>query len=498
MSDIRVTYSGLIGLGVGFASVFTGIIFTLIVTRRLTPEEFGTWAIIGSMISYFIIVEPIISYWSTRQIARGEEVGKTSLISSTIFSIGSLPIYLVLAFFVANNTGSNINTMFLGAILLPVLFISQTLAGINLGHKPHATSYGLLGFEIVKIPAALLLVFLLDLGVDGAIVATLVAYLLKIIIQTHFAKSKLQKKFNTVTLRRWIKLSWIPIYSNISHLIWSLDVLIYAIIIHSTIGVAIYAVSLTVANVIAHSGLVSQALYPKLLANGKQQYVKENFSRLLYFSIPILGICIIFSKHALFALNPAYQEAFLVVIFISIRTFFYVLTSVFYQVLMGIEKVDVEGNPTYSALSKSKLFQVPTIQLVHHALYIISLTGILIFLNWYEYSELEIVIWWAFIMVVLQIPFFIYLWILVKKNIAFSFPLVDALKYIAATILFIIVFYLTFDFVIHYEISIYKYLPTLLAELAICIGIYIAFTFTIDKKTRALFRAILNEVSSRK
>ena len=61
MSNIRVTYSGLISLAVGFSSLLTGTIFTLIVTRSLTPEEFGTWGLIGGLLSYVLIVEPIIS-----------------------------------------------------------------------------------------------------------------------------------------------------------------------------------------------------------------------------------------------------------------------------------------------------------------------------------------------------------------------------------------------------------------------------------------------------
>jgi len=46
MSDIRVTYSGLISLIVGAIGTATGLIFILIVTRTLSPQEFGTWGLI--------------------------------------------------------------------------------------------------------------------------------------------------------------------------------------------------------------------------------------------------------------------------------------------------------------------------------------------------------------------------------------------------------------------------------------------------------------------
>jgi len=496
LSNIRVTYSGLIALVVGFASVFTGIVFTLIITRRLSPEEFGLWAVIGSMISYFMIVEPIISYWSTRQIARGEEVGRTSLIASTFFSFSAIPIYLGLSFVVADSTNTDFNIILLGVLLLPVTFISQTLVGINLGHKPHATSYGLLSFEISKIPAGLALVYFLDLGISGAIVATLIAFLIKITIQIYFAREKLKTKFNFNTIRRWIKLSWIPLYSNISHIVWSLDLVLYVTIIGSTIGVAFYAVSLTISGIINHSGLISNALYPKLISGGNQKLVSENFTRLLYFAIPLLAVSILFSKPALFALNPAYIGASSIVIFVSIRAFFYVLTGVFYQVLKGIEKVDVEKNPTFSALTKSKLFHIPTLELIHHTTYIISITLLFVILNSLDFTELDIVTWWTLIILILQFPFFFYSLKLTKKYILFSVPIKTIFKYIIATSVFVVVFLFSSETIINYETSIYTFLPSLIIQLLICAGIYLAITYAIDEKTRNLLKLIISEFKS--
>ena len=86
LSNIRVTYSGLIGFIVGISGVFTGLIFVLMITRRLSPEEFGTWTLIGSILTYFLISELIISFWTTRQIARDEDVGKTAVFSSKIMA----------------------------------------------------------------------------------------------------------------------------------------------------------------------------------------------------------------------------------------------------------------------------------------------------------------------------------------------------------------------------------------------------------------------------
>ena len=70
MSNIRVTYSGLIAFLISTASVFTGIFFTVIVTRSLTPDEFGTWSLIGGLITstfLTLLVLPIIYHWMEKR-----------------------------------------------------------------------------------------------------------------------------------------------------------------------------------------------------------------------------------------------------------------------------------------------------------------------------------------------------------------------------------------------------------------------------------------------
>ena len=76
MNNIRVTYSGLIALVVSLIGVVTGIIFVILITRTLTPVEFGLWTLLGSVVSYVLVIDPIVTYWSTRQVARGENIGR--------------------------------------------------------------------------------------------------------------------------------------------------------------------------------------------------------------------------------------------------------------------------------------------------------------------------------------------------------------------------------------------------------------------------------------
>ena len=97
MSNIRVNYAGLIAFVISLASIVTGMFFTIIITRNLSVEEYGTWALIGSLISYFLISQGMINFWALRQVSRGDEVGRTSVISSWIISLGVIPFYIILS-----------------------------------------------------------------------------------------------------------------------------------------------------------------------------------------------------------------------------------------------------------------------------------------------------------------------------------------------------------------------------------------------------------------
>jgi len=497
LSDIRVTYSGLIAFAIGMLTVFTGLVFVLFITRSLSPEEFGTWSVIGGMVSYFLISERIISFWTTRQIARGENVGKTSITSSAVLSIGVIPIYFALSYAVHNSSDANLDLLWFGSLLLPCYLVSQTLNSINMGHKPQAKSYGNLILEITKIPAALLLVVIFDLGVIGAITALVIAYITKIAGQIYFAREKIKEKLSVEVIKRWFRLSWLPLYAYFSTHVLAAEIVLFSILAGSLVSVAFYSVSFAIAGIMTHAAGISQALYPKLLAKGSPNYIIDTLVRLLFFAIPLLGIIIIFSKPGLFALNPEYQEAWIIVILLGFRQFFYIITEVFYGVLLGLENVDVEHKPKFSMLIKSKLFQIPTIRAIHFTSYLVTFAVVMLILTSYDVEELDLVSWWASLSLAFEIPFFIYSWILVKKHVKISFPFTTIAKYIGAALIMIVIYLITSDWIIKYEISIYKFLPGVIIEFVICAASYLLITYFIDKRTRSLFKAIITELTSR-
>lgn len=497
MTEIRVTYAGLISLSIRLSSILTGLVFTLLVTRQLSQDEFGTWGLINGLFIYAVVVHPIITYWATREIARGEDSARMVFLSSSGFSILGLAVYLILAFFVSLGSNTNFDIMVFAAILIPVTFIKDSLTAINLGHRPQSVSYGFLAFELTKIPLGFLFVYFLDMGLEGAILATFGAYLPSIIVMAFFAKDKLHGKITMEYGKKWIKLFWVPTFRNIPSLLSMSDVIVFSVITGSVSGVAYYTAARTIGFLVNHTRAFSDALYPKLLETGNKDFLSNNLIKLFYFSFPMISLSIVLAKPALFALNPIYAIAEPIVIILSIRAFLTTLGKVFFQALQGVETVDTDKNSTFRDYAKSKLILYPTFQLIRNGVYFGSL-AIILYLLHSQKAEIELVIYWAMIGLIIEIPLVIYIIKLVKNSFTLNFDWSSLFKYLLSSVVIFALIYFSVTEFLEYNESIFIFLPQLLIFATLGIGGYILLTYAIDKRTRILCKAIIKELMTKK
>jgi len=494
MSGIRVTYSGLISFAISLVSVFTGMVFTLIVTRQLSQDEFGTWGLIGGMVSYVLIFGPINSYWVTREIARGQRTGKTAFVSSGLFASGAILIYFLIVILFGAQVEVDQTILLFAAIMIPIEYTRSTLQSITLGYKPHFRSYGLLAFEFTKIPVGFFLIYFLDMGLIGAIFTTAIAGTAEIILLITKTYNQIKGKFKKEYFKKRIKLFWIPTYPKISNKIMNMDIVAFSIITNSIGGLAFWTASNAISKIVAHSDQISIPLYGKLLEGGKKEYLQESLLRTFYFAFPLVAMAITFSKPGLFTLNPIYEIASSVVIILSILVFLRTIDSIFDSALVGIEKVDLKKDANFKDYIKSKLFYIPTIRLIHRSTYLASLVVILSILVVFSYSDVELVTFWALVALVVQIPFSVYFYVLVKRSFSLDINKIAIIKYLLVAItVFGITYGLMEEFLVYNE-SIFEFLPDFLPFVVLGVGGYIGLTFLIDLKTRILFKSIIKEI----
>lgn len=362
-----------------------------------------------------------------------------------------------------------------------------------MGWKPEITSYALITTEIIKIPLILICLILFDLGIQGIIITLMISSAIGSLIQVIMAREKLREKINKIHIKKWLKISWLPTYPRISSILFASDIVIFSIIIGSVEGVAFYAAALIVSSLVSQSGKISSTVYGKLLQGGKRRFLENNIMQLFYFAIPLATISILYAKPSLFALNPLYEISAPIVIFLTVRFFFFTLTEIFSSFLSGIENVDVRKNSTFKDYIKSKLVVLPTLQIIQYGIYLLILTIYLVIFK-DQASQIELVIYWSVIGMATQIPLSIYLYGLIKRNFEFKLDKFAISRYlIISGGVFGGSFVLAEMFLI-YKNNIFEFIPSLFGFVLLGIVGYLLLTYAVDARTQKLFKAIINEI----
>lgn len=493
MSDIRVSYSGLASFVILLVSIFTGLVFTLIVTRRLSKEEFGLWSLLGSLLVYVMVFVPINTYWVGRHVARNEEASITGLASTFLFSIGAVVLYLIIIFLVSRTSDADYNILLFSSILIPLLYFGSTTRGIVSGFRPQGNAYGMLIFESTKIPSGFFLVYLLDMGITGAIITTAIAQAAQLVFTLFYIREKLRERFHYFRFKEWLKLSWLPMFSSAHDRILHLDSTIFTVFVGSVTGLSYIGAARAICNLVSNTSSISSSLSPKLIATRKVEYIELIVKRTLLFSIPTLGFSFVFAKPALWILNPIYVDGVFVVYLWAIIHFTYVFQVLFASALTGLETVDVGFKSKFKDYIKSRLFSVPLVYVVSYLSYILMLVVVLALSSQAKLPSLDIIFWWGVVGIISNIAIASIFWKMLSNAVSFKFPHTAVIKYLIATIIASSISLILLNHLLVYHESIFVFGPKLIPYILLFLTIYFLIILGCDKETRSFFNQIIKE-----
>ena len=171
-------------------------------------------------------------------------------------------------------------------------------------------------------------------------------------------------------------------------------------------------------------------------------------------------------------------------------------THVFVQSLSGIEKVDTNEKATLRDYLRSKLFYLPTLNLIQRSIYIISLILVLYFVMFQNSSEIDLVLYWSMVALGAELPYTLFLYFLVKKEFDLKFNVKTIFKYLLVTIFVFGITYLLMNEFLIYENKILEFLPNLLPFVIFAIISYLGLTYLIDSRTQLLFKLIFKEIKN--
>jgi O-antigen/teichoic acid export membrane protein len=489
LSNVRLQFSGIMRFAVIIFSLFTGLVFTTLITRNLSIEEYGQWSAIGSLIGYGTFPVLGLGYWFTRYTARKISVARTGLMFSLIFSlIGTVIFFLTALIFLPNFV---ILTGVLSFAVLQVITYSivNSLTAIGNGKNPVIAAYSMFGFEIAKVGIVLLAVYLTDFKLIEAIIVIILAQIVQIGIFLILLKKEIMFKTDLKYIIKIIKTIWIPYYNKFPGVIFGSDILIITLMTSSFPQIAIFRIAMIFSTIIEYGSQLTYPLYIKLLGGGQKDDVFITTRLLMLFTIPISMGIFILAKPLLYLLNPEYiisEKILQILVFYSVTM---VISSIFDNIILGMEKVDVMEKVEHRKLLYSGLFKLPSINFVRIVSYILSLSLFTIFF-WNEKMPLEqFGEIWALILLITSIPIMIYKWNVARKIIVIKSPWKNILKYIFASIIMSIIIFILSES-LSYEPEIMSFFPQLLLILIISMGVYFGILIIIDKETREIIKNI--------
>jgi O-antigen/teichoic acid export membrane protein len=337
----------------------------------MTTTEFGIWTNIFDYMPYFVIVSSIIPFWVTRFTARDKEgTVKTSTISQLILgviaTVAYLPVITVISF--AIGTSQYLLIYLIGGFYVLTYYMVTVFEAALTATRPHATGYGFIIQEIVKVAVALIIILGFDQVFLGAILALVVAPTVQLIYYLYKLRAFFKEKVNWSYLKQWIKSSPVLLYNVLGTQLLSF-VFILLFVYGGAEARAYYQAALSFTTIVGYASSLAIALYPKLLANCcSKEDIGLSFKTVMMLAIPLATIVMTMAVSFLTVLNATYSDGSLVLVALTVDTLIVMLVTFYSQVLMGMEAFDAAGEIHFKKLVKSKIFKLFSIPYIQSAI----------------------------------------------------------------------------------------------------------------------------------
>jgi O-antigen/teichoic acid export membrane protein len=484
--EIRVQYSGFIIFAAQILSVVTGLIFTLLLTRNMTKQQYGIWSNIFDLVGYFTLLSGLFPFWATRFVARGKEGAiKTGLSANLIVALVSMAVYLPLISLVTSAfqiNGSYLILYLVASLQIINIYMIGILESCLRAVKPQAIGYGLLIEEVCKVSSAFVLIIGLHQLFLGAMLSLIVAASIQALYYIRLLVEDLRQRIRWSYLKEWLKGSTANFYNAVGNQLVAF-VFILLFLYGGQVARGEYQAVATFANIVGYSSFLAFALYPKLLAKNSLEDVALSFKTVLMFAIPMATITITMSKSLLTILNVSYSAISPALILLTLDTIALVIFQFYSSLLLGIERLDEEAKISLNKLVRSNTFKVFTLPYIQATIAIPTAYYVLTQLG--TGDSVQAVLYVTTINVCVHIATFLGLYVITRKSVRIAVPWRNIQKYLSASAVTATVLYL-----LPHPTTI---LMTL-AKVAGGVAVYAALLLSIDAEARELVALIWHEI----
>jgi len=494
MTDVRLRFAGIIGFLSKILSLFTGLAFTILITRNLSIIEFAQWGLINSILIYGALPASILGYWFSRYTARGIPIAKYGILISFFFIVAGVVLFFLSGYLFLEDFEILLPVLLFASLQVPTSSLVGILSSIANGKKPEYSSYGFLAFEIIKVLIAFIVVFSKGISLLDAIIIVIIAEGIQAIILTILLRDEIKKKVNFENLKKMFRAIWIPLFNQVPGTIFSSDVLIVSLITASLTQIAFFKIGIVFSGIISFGGYLVYPLYIKLLNGGKSDDIAISIKLMLTFTIPLAVGIFILAKPLLFLLNPEYVASEFILQILVLTYLTIAIRSIFTNIILGKEKIDIiESKSDFKKMFFSSHMRIPVLGIIEIGMYVGTLSAFaLISLNYNLTPEIFGQIW-ASILFATSIPQSIILFKMAKKRMMFSWPWKNIGKYIISSAVMSLVLLYLIQF-LSYNAKVILFLPELLLIIFVAIISYFGFLLSIDKETRMIVSSAISKI----
>jgi hypothetical protein len=374
-------YAGLLSFLASIFSLGTGLLFSVMIARRLLVSEYGVWQYYMTVMAFIALPGVMVDFWMTRGLARGKGVLNTGLLMTGLLS--AVSNLLLIAVSILSGPVASIDVEILLAFILYLLLLcfSNAFDSASVAIRPSFLGAGRLVLELVKVSLGAALVVWLRMGLLGALIAIDLALFSKCLVM-YFGMRRATMEAPSLSLGlTWLRRWRIPTLGIIPNLLGSVDLLILTWFTGSAVPTAYLGVARTISAIINFSGLLAISLYPRLLGGERERLIEKSMITVSMLALPMAGGLVVLASPVLYVFGPNYALAALSLQLLSIVTLVGVFRDLSIAILQGMENADVDENAPEPELMRSNLTAPRYIEILAQGIYIIISLAIVWYLT---------------------------------------------------------------------------------------------------------------------
>jgi O-antigen/teichoic acid export membrane protein len=488
-SRIGLRSTGLVNFSARIISAGTGLVFAVMVARWLVPSQLGLWEFIVTLVTFSTYPVGIVSFWATRDIARGKLIGRTAFYLGMLMSGAGLAIFSAFTAFTYSDVATTVVPFLLAALLVPLSYWSAVAGAIIQGHRPSAMGYSLVLGEVAKLAVAYPALFILRSGILGVIGALVASYFVQSLVGTYLVRDAASESLKPSEGRRWLSLASLPALSSLPGVVLVSDTF-FASLGFGTAIVGIYQASYLVASVVGYSSALALSLYPLLLRGGSRTLPAKAVEFTLMFSIPMALGGIVLARPILQVFGTNYLPGSTGLAILCLTFLTLTVSGVVDMTLLGTESADAYQGVRLRELIRTNLAFVPLANLASACAYVVGLLLALWYSFAHGFSYSEGVALWTSVQLATTLAF-LGVKALRARRYAELLPGRSVLYYTASGAAMGVAAYFLSELLPARGTDALAYGAQLLGVVGVAAGVYFGLLFVLDSKFRQMAASLL-------